>query len=76
LKARHLTEDIPYGLVVWCALGEMLNVPTPVSRACCVLASALNQEDYLQWVIRWIKMGIDPSWSVEQLKIFLREGAV
>ncbi len=74
LKARHLTEDIPYGLVVWCALGEMLGVPTPVSRACCVLASALNQEDYFSTGNSLEKMGIDPSWSVEQLKTFLRDG--
>jgi len=74
LKARHLTEDIPYGLVVWCALGEMLNIPTPVSRACCVLASALNQEDYFATGNSLEKMGIDSTWRLEQLKTFLREG--
>jgi hypothetical protein len=52
----------------------MLNVPTPVSRACCVLASALNREDYFSTGNSLDKMGIDASWSVEELKTFLREG--
>jgi opine dehydrogenase len=60
LKARHLTEDVPYGLVTWASLGRMLGVPTPASEAIITLASILNQEDY--WALgRTVeKMGIDP----------------
>ncbi|MFQ5610552.1 MAG: NAD/NADP octopine/nopaline dehydrogenase family protein [Anaerolineae bacterium] len=74
LKARHLTEDVPYGLVTWASLGQMLNVPTPASEAIITLASILNQEDY--WALgRTVeKMGIDPAWSKERLKAYLEEG--
>ena len=75
LKARHLTEDVPYGLVTWASLGRMLGVPTPASEAIITLASILNKEDY--WALgRTVeKMGIDPKWSKDRLLKYLEEGA-
>jgi opine dehydrogenase len=75
LKARHLTEDVPYGLVTWASLGRMLGVPTPASEAIITLASILNKEDY--WALgRTVeKMGIDPKWSKDRLSKYLEEGA-
>jgi opine dehydrogenase len=74
LKTRYLTEDVPYGLVTYSSLGDMLKVPTPVSDAIITIASVLNEEDY--WGIgRTVeKLGINPSWTVEQLNKFLYEG--
>jgi opine dehydrogenase len=74
LKARHLTEDVPYGLVTWASLGRMLGVPTPASEAIITLASILNHEDYWAMGRTMEKMGIDPSWSKERLVAFLEEG--
>jgi opine dehydrogenase len=74
LDARHLTEDVPYGLVTWASLGRMLSVPTPASDAIITLASVLNGEDY--WALgRTVdKMGINPTWSKVRLKEYLEEG--
>lgn len=46
LKERYITEDVPYGLVTWSSLGEILGVKTPTMRALIHLASILNETDY------------------------------
>jgi opine dehydrogenase len=74
LQARHLTEDVPYGLVTWAALGRMLGVPTPASEAIITLASIMNQADYWATGRTMEKMGIDPQWSKERLKRYLELG--
>ena len=74
LKARHLTEDVPYGLVTWASLGRMLDVPTPASEAIINLSSILNGEDYWAMGRTVEKMGIDPNWTKDRLKEFLEEG--
>lgn len=48
LAHRYITEDVPYGLVPMCALGERLGVPMPVTRQFIDLASSLLGEDF--WV--------------------------
>jgi opine dehydrogenase len=74
LMSRHLVEDIPYGLVTFCSLGEMLGVPTPVSRALSVMASVLNGEDYFLTGRTVERLGIDPAWRIDQLCRYLEEG--
>lgn len=74
LLSRYLTEDVPYGLVTFASLGDMLNVPTPVVDAEITIASVLNDIDY--WKIgRTVDMlGINPSWTADQLNHYLMEG--
>jgi len=76
LKTRHLTEDVPYGLVAYASLGKLVGVPTPVSAAFVTIASVLNGEDYWQKGRTLEKMGLDPNWDVETLKRYLQEGEV
>ncbi len=46
LDHRYFHEDIGMGLVLYCALGELLGVPTPVSRAFVVMGSTVSGVDY------------------------------
>ncbi len=75
LTERHLSEDVPYGLVAWYTLGELLGVATPVAHACCVVASVLNQEDYLLTGASAQRSGLDRSWGATELKRYLSEGS-
>lgn len=45
LDTRWLTEDIPYGIATWSALGTQFDVPTPVMSALTDLGSAVTGQD-------------------------------
>ena len=76
LETRHLTEDIPYGLVTFSSLGKMLGVPTPVTDAIITLSEVLLDKDYWKSGRTVKELGIDPSWSVDQVKKYLKEGKI
>ncbi len=76
LDTRHLTEDVPYGLVTFSSLGKALGVPTPVTDAVITLAEALLDKDFRSTGRTVEYLGIDPSWSVEQIKRYLHEGSI
>ncbi|OHD70557.1 MAG: hypothetical protein A2177_05680 [Spirochaetes bacterium RBG_13_68_11] len=76
LDTRHLKEDIPYGLVTYSSLGRMLGVPTPVTDAIITLAEELLQKDFRAMGRTVESIGIDPTWSKETLKRYLREGTI
>jgi len=76
LDTRHLTEDIPYGLVTYSSLGKMLGVPTPVSDAVTTVSEVLLDRDFKESGRTVEALGIDPSWTAEQLKKYLAEGEI
>ena len=47
LDHRYWHEDMGMGLVFYCSLGELLGVPTPVSRAIVAMGSIVTGVDYL-----------------------------
>jgi len=59
LETRWLTEDVPYGLAAWAALGEQLGVPTPTMRALVQIASATLGIDFWQIARTMKHLGID-----------------
>ena len=50
VKTRWLSEDVPYGLGAWSALGKQLGVPTPTIDAVMELGTAiLGQASRATW---------------------------
>ncbi|MCY3946083.1 MAG: NAD/NADP octopine/nopaline dehydrogenase family protein [Anaerolineaceae bacterium] len=45
---RYVTEDVPYGSVLYSALGQLLDVPTPVNDSINHIFCVTEEEDY--WV--------------------------
>ncbi|MDP3446857.1 MAG: NAD/NADP octopine/nopaline dehydrogenase family protein [Eubacteriales bacterium] len=77
LKTRHLTEDIPYGLVTYSSLGKLLGVPTPVCDAVITVSERLLDRDFHTKDCRTIReLGLQEHWTVEQIKQYLFEGYV
>ncbi len=76
LQARHLTEDIPYGLVTFSALGRLVGVPTPMSDAITTMAEGLLGRDLRTNGRGLDALGLKPDWTVDQVKRFLYEGKV
>lgn len=46
LKMRYMTEDVPYGLVGISGLGDLANIPTPVTDAAVTIASTITGSDF------------------------------
>jgi opine dehydrogenase len=76
IETRHLLEDVPYGLVTFSSLGDMLNVPTPVIDAEITLAEALLDRDFRGTGRTVERMGINPAWDLQTLNRYLQEGEV
>jgi opine dehydrogenase len=74
LNTRHLTEDVPYGLVTYESLGKVLGVETPIVSAIITIAEGLLNKDYRTTGRTVESLGIDPKWSLEQIKTYLYEG--
>lgn len=74
MQHRYITEDASTGQALIVSLGEMINVPTPVTKALITLASVINQTDYLKEGRTVEKLGIS-GLSVDELNRFLYEGS-
>ncbi|TFH10944.1 MAG: hypothetical protein E4H08_02475 [Candidatus Atribacteria bacterium] len=74
LDVRHLTEDIPYGLVTFSSLGKLLGVPTPFTDAIITISEGLLDRDFRS-IGRTIEdLGLEADWSIEEIKTYLHEG--
>ncbi len=73
MQDRFVTEDVPYGLVLLSTLGQLLDIPTPITDAIVNLSGAINRVDY------WAKgRGVNElglgGMSIEQIQAFLKNG--
>jgi opine dehydrogenase len=75
LKMRFITEEIPYGLVGFSGLGDMLSVPTPVFDSLVTIASVITGTDFWSNGRTVEKLGIANLTKDELLK-YLNEGII
>ncbi len=46
VDTRYITEDLPYGLAPWSAIGRMWGIPTPTLDSVVHVASTMLERDY------------------------------
>jgi len=73
MKARYITEDVPYGLVPTAQLAHKFNVNIPIIDAIIKLASVINKADYYEEGRSLEELGI-ANLSKEELAEVLQEG--
>ncbi len=59
LANRYITEDVPYGLVVWASIGNAVGIETPTMDALIGIGSVIIGEDCWKKGRNLEKMGID-----------------
>ncbi|TEU13515.1 MAG: hypothetical protein E3J21_18470 [Anaerolineales bacterium] len=76
LDHRYFHEDIGMGLVMFCSLGDLLNVPTPTCKAIVQIGSMISGIDYFAQGMRTLKtLGLE-GLSVEEIKFYLETGEI
>jgi opine dehydrogenase len=73
LQARHITEDIPYGLVPLAAIAKIAGIPTSVINSLITIASTLNQVDYVKEGRNAQRLGISKM-NIKDLKNYVTTG--
>ena len=73
MQDRFVTEDVPYGLVLFSTLGKLLEIPTPISDAIINLSGAINRIDYWAQGRGVNELGLG-GMSLEQIRTFLKNG--
>ena len=70
---RFFNEDIPFGLVPFSELGRLAQVPTPMSDAVILLASAIAAKRYRELGLTLKKMGFD-GMNVPEVRRVVEDG--
>jgi opine dehydrogenase len=73
LDHRFITEDVPYALVLYCALGRLAGIPMPVSESLIQLTSALYETDFFEEGHNLEALGLD-GMTPEQILAVTRTG--
>jgi len=67
LEYRYITEDVPFGLVPFSEIGQVINIQTKYMDMIISLASAMNKVDYRKNGRNLTRMGIQAT-SLDELK--------
>ncbi|CAM9646584.1 unnamed protein product [Chrysoparadoxa australica] len=74
-KHRYFSEDVGCGLVFFCELGKVLNVPTPVSHALTVTASCVTGVDWLSAKRKTLEhLGMGGCRNAKEMNAFMQTG--
>ncbi|MEO8305146.1 MAG: NAD/NADP octopine/nopaline dehydrogenase family protein [Betaproteobacteria bacterium] len=73
LSSRYFTEDVPYGLAFYAAMGRMTGTRTPCTDACITLASTACGRDFANENAMIGALGLDRA-SPEELLALARNG--
>ena len=73
LDTRWLTEDVPYGLAAWSALGLQYGVSCPTMESLVDLIGTLLDQDFRQQARSMADLGID-GMSLSDLQQYLQDG--
>ena len=46
INSRYLTEDVPYGLVPWAAIAELIGVPMPLTNGFIDIINVVHEKDW------------------------------
>lgn len=70
---RYLTEDAPFGLVPWAAIGELLGIAMPMTNSCIDIYNVIHETDWRKNGLTAADLGID-GMTQEQLIKYVRTG--
>ncbi len=70
---RYVTEDVPYGTVLFSSLGKLLGVPTPVSDGINTLLSVVEETDFYAQGRTVEKLGLE-GLPADEIGYFLQHG--
>lgn len=73
IQDRYVTEDIPFGLVLWSSIAQSIGVPTPLIDGLIQIGSALCGRDFRATGLTAKKLGI-AGLTAEQLDHFFVTG--
>ncbi len=73
INSRYLTEDIPFGLVPWAAIAEILGVPMPLTNGFIDIINVVHEKDWREEGRSAEDLGI-AGLSKEKLLHYVRTG--
>lgn len=73
IKNRYFTEDIPFGIVPWALLGDLLRIDTPVMDSIITIGNLILEQNTYETGRKLSDIGLE-GLTVEQIKTYLQEG--
>lgn len=71
--SRYLTEDAPFGLVPWAAIGELLDIKMPITNSCIDIYNVIHETDWRENGLTADDLGITNMTKDELIK-YVRTG--
>lgn len=73
LSSRYVTEDIPYGLVAWASIGDVVGVDTPIMDAAVEIGGAIMGSNCWREGRNLASMGLQ-GLTLDQVQAYLTTG--